>query len=69
MIDTEIMDEFTAAKYLGLKVSFLQMRRHKKLLPIFYKLGRIVRYRKSDLDAFLEAGKCEGRKSANEPQA
>lgn len=62
MTNSEIMDEATAAEYLGLKVSFLQMRRHKKLLPVFYKLGRIVRYRKSDLDAFLEAGKCEGQK-------
>lgn len=45
-----------AAEYLGLAVSTLnKWRCYHTEGPVFVKLGKAVRYRKVDLDAFLEA--------------
>lgn len=44
-----------AAQYLGLAVSTLNKWRCHGGGPEFLKLGRAVRYRRDDLDRFLEA--------------
>ncbi|WP_031429853.1 helix-turn-helix domain-containing protein [Methylomicrobium agile] len=45
-----------AADYLGVKVSTLEVWRSTKRYNIPYvKVGRLVKYRQSDLDAFLES--------------
>ena len=44
-----------AAQYLGLAVSTLNKWRCHGGGPEFIKLGRAVRYRRDDLDAFVEA--------------
>lgn len=50
--DTMSTDE--AAAYLGVAPSTLAIWRCTKRYPLPYiKVGRLVRYRKSDLDAFL----------------
>lgn len=58
---TERMSPATAAEYLGIKESTLAIwrctRRYK--LP-YIKVGRLVQYRKSDLDAFLLSRIVEG---------
>lgn len=51
----QVLDEKQAADYVGLSVRTLQSRRFNSLTPAFLKLGRSVRYRLTDLDAFLEA--------------
>lgn len=44
-----------AANYLGVSPSLLERWRSKKKGPLFYRLSRkIVRYKKSDLDQYLE---------------
>ena len=43
-----------AAVYLGLAVSTLNKWRCYGNGPQFLKLGRVIRYRKDDLDRFLE---------------
>lgn len=43
-----------AAAYLGLSHHTLNQWRHQGRGPLFVRLGRAVRYRKSDLDAYLE---------------
>ncbi len=44
-----------AAEYLGVAVGTLeQWRFRRKKLP-FYKLAKLVLYRKADLDAFIES--------------
>ncbi len=46
--------ENEAAAYLGVKPTTLQIWRSTKRYPLAYiKVGRLVRYRLSDLDAFL----------------
>jgi excisionase family DNA binding protein len=43
-----------AAAYLNLRPSTLEQWRWNGKGPLFVKMGRAVRYRQSDLDAFLE---------------
>jgi excisionase family DNA binding protein len=43
-----------AARYLNFEVSTLEQWRWNGRGPRFVKIGRYVRYRLSDLDAFLE---------------
>ena len=51
-----LLDQKTAAKYLGLAPGTLAVWRSTKRYDLkSIKLGRAVRYRLSDLNAFLEA--------------
>lgn len=49
------LDTPEAANYLGLQSSTLEAWRCRGGGPIFVKLGRLVKYRQSDLDDFIEA--------------
>lgn len=51
----EMMDEFGAAQHLNVAVKTLRNLRWKGGGPRFVKLGRLVRYRRSSLDAFIDA--------------
>ena len=52
----ELLDTKQAAEYLGYSVSSLEWWRTQKIGPRYYKMARLVRYRVSDLDAFISAG-------------
>jgi excisionase family DNA binding protein len=56
--------ERVAAEYLGLSVRTLQKRRFERQNPPYLKIGRSVRYRLEDLDAFLEAHRIDPRQGA-----
>jgi excisionase family DNA binding protein len=50
------MNSDEAAQYLGVSPATLATWRCRKNYPLNYvKIGALVRYRRSDLDAFLEA--------------
>lgn len=49
------LDERQAAEYLSLSPRTLQTWRQRGNGPRFLKLGRSVRYRRADLDAFIES--------------
>lgn len=49
-----LLDEKEAADYLGMTVKFLQARRWKRLPPNYCKIGSACRYRRDDLDSFIE---------------
>ena len=51
-----LLTETEAAKYLGLSPKTLQMRRWLDRPPTYIRMGRSIRYRVTDLDAFAEAG-------------
>ena len=58
MIDV-LFDETAAGAYLGgndkpISRRTLQRKRLDGTGPIFVKIGKLVRYRKSDLDAYLD---------------
>lgn len=56
----QIVDEKTAAAYISMSLSFLRQARcdgqtaNRTPGPSYFKIGRAVRYRISDLDAWLE---------------
>ncbi len=54
-----LLNEHAAAQYLGISVAFLRSARCRGLgnrpPPPYLKLGRAVRYRRADLDAWLDA--------------
>lgn len=52
---SELMDEPTLAMRLGISRSTLQSWRYAGRGPRFIKLGRMVRYRRADVDAYLQA--------------
>jgi hypothetical protein len=53
-----LLDPKAAAAYLGLAVLSLADMRCKGGGPIFTRAGRLIRYRKSWLDAWLESRAC-----------
>ena len=48
-----IVDPAKAGKYVGLSVQYLAKLRCYGCDPAFLKLGRRVRYRKADIDSWL----------------
>lgn len=54
--NTDLFTTKQAAKYIGVTVSTLEVWRCTKRYNIpFIKVGRLVKYRKSALNAFLES--------------
>ena len=51
----EIDNPAAVAEYLGLPLNTLAQWRYLKKGPSFIKSGRLVRYRKEDVDAWLAA--------------
>lgn len=49
------LDSSQAADYLGVKRTTMEAWRCRGGGPKFVKLGRLVKYRQSDLDDFIEA--------------
>ncbi len=43
-----------AARYLGLSTQYLEIARHKGDGPPYLKMSKAVRYKRSDLDAWME---------------
>jgi len=52
--DTELLKPIKAARFINMSESFLAKARMKGDGPTYLKLGRAVRYRKSDLVAWLK---------------
>jgi len=53
------MDTRDAARYLGVAYQTLNLWRVEDRGPAYLRLGRLVRYRQADLDAWLEARRVE----------
>jgi len=51
-IFTEVLDGNEAAKYLKVTKRYLQLLRDKGEIP-FYQNGQVIRYKKTDLDKWL----------------
>jgi len=53
-LDMEYLNTKQAAEYLGLSHQFLEIARHRGEGPPFYKLSRIIRYRRAHLDEWMD---------------
>ncbi len=62
-MNTDFMTTAQAADFLGLKKNTLEIWRFRGTGPKFVKLGRSVRYRLSDLEAFIDA--CTKQKTSS----
>ncbi|SFL23902.1 DNA binding domain-containing protein, excisionase family [Pseudovibrio ascidiaceicola] len=54
-IENALITEAAAADYLGISIRTIQAWRMRGGGPIFVKLGKSVRYRPSDIQAWIEA--------------
>ena len=59
MNQNNLMNEKQAAEFLGVAVRTMQWWRANNKGPTYIKVGRPVRYRMDDLDAYLDANKVE----------
>ena len=48
-----------AARVIGVSESALRLWKRQRRGPRYYRAGRLVRYRKSDLDTWIEKQSCE----------
>ncbi len=55
MNNPNVLNEREAATVVGCSVALLRKWRLFREGPCYVKVGRLVRYRQSDLDAFLDA--------------
>lgn len=61
----ELLDNDPAANYIGIKGGTLEVWRSTKRHQIPYiKVGRLVKYRKSDLDAWLTSRTVDAEQAA-----
>jgi excisionase family DNA binding protein len=54
MVTKEYLTTPEAAEYLGVSTQWLEIARHRGTGPKFCKLSRMVRYKRSDLDQFMQ---------------
>jgi excisionase family DNA binding protein len=52
-VESEILSEAEAAELLGVEVTTLANWRWRRMGPRFVKVGRRVRYRRADVDAWF----------------
>ena len=57
----QFLNTARAAHYLGYSKSTLEWYRGQGTGPVYYKTGHRVRYKQSDLDAHIEAGRVQTR--------
>jgi predicted DNA-binding transcriptional regulator AlpA len=55
----EVMSERQVSETYGFTVPYLRRARREKRGPRFLKLGKLVRYRRADVEAFLTAHEVE----------
>jgi excisionase family DNA binding protein len=59
-ITSDLIDEVSLAARLGVSRSTLQSWRYTGRGPRYLKVGRLVRYRNADVEAYLRASACGG---------
>jgi predicted DNA-binding transcriptional regulator AlpA len=52
---SEVLNERQVQEVYGFTVPFLRRARRERRGPRFLKVGKLVRYRKSDIEAYLAA--------------
>jgi predicted DNA-binding transcriptional regulator AlpA len=57
-IPSDLIDEIVLAARLGVSRSTLQSWRYSSRGPRYIKVGRLIRYRNADVEAFLRANSC-----------
>jgi len=61
MHSQEVMTERQVSEMFGFSVPYLRRARRERRGPRFLKLGKLVRYRRADVEAYLNAHAVETR--------
>jgi len=61
MVGPEILNEQQVHEVYGFSVPYLRRARRERRGPRFLKVGKLVRYRRSDIEVFLSAHEVETR--------
>ena len=61
---SQVFDEKEAARVLGVAIQTLRNWRHKRKGPAYHKIGKAVRYRMADLEAYLQECRIDPEESA-----
>lgn len=61
----EILNERQVEEVYGFTISYLRRARRERRGPRFLKIGKLVRYRRADVESFLTAHVVETREQAN----
>jgi predicted DNA-binding transcriptional regulator AlpA len=54
-MNVEVLNERQVQELYGFSIPYLRRARREKRGPRFLKLGKLVRYRRSDIEAYLNA--------------
>lgn len=65
--EREILSERKVDEEYGLTIPYLRRARRERRGPRFLKLGRMVRYRRADIEAYLSAHAVETRDPGTTP--
>jgi predicted DNA-binding transcriptional regulator AlpA len=69
MLDKELLTENQVWNRYGLSISWQRRTRRERRGPRFLKLGKMVRYRRSDIEAYLSAHAVEPKQPSTEGSA
>ena len=58
-MNVEVLKERQVQELYGFSIPYLRRARREKRGPKFLKLGKLVRYRRADVEAFLTAHEVE----------
>lgn len=59
MEEKSVLNSRQAATYLGCSDSVLRLWRSQGQGPRYFRAGKLIRYRRADLDSWIEARLCE----------
>lgn len=63
LTSAKTIQERDAARYIGMSVAWLRQGRQRGRGPAYIQAGRAIRYRVSDLDAWLDAHRVQTSES------
>lgn len=55
MVARQLLSEREVSEEYGLSISWLRKQRLHRLGPRYYKISRMVKYRRADIEAYLQA--------------
>jgi predicted DNA-binding transcriptional regulator AlpA len=69
MANQEILNEREVQEVYGFSVPYLRRARRERRGPRFLKIGKLVRYRRADIEAYLSLHAVETRELRTSPRS
>jgi predicted DNA-binding transcriptional regulator AlpA len=68
MVNREILNEREVWEEFGFSIPYLRRARRERRGPRFLKIGKLVRYRRTDIEAYLSLHAVETRELRTSPR-